>query len=179
MRPENAHRSHMLRQWVGLLCGELARLGPGAAGERASTLDPRIAAFERLVEAHYREGWQVADYAGTLGVSATHLNRLLRKAKGMSVFDAVEARRMREARRLLAYTVLSVEAIGYRLGFRDPAHFSRRFSIATGTAPSRYRTRVEAGLGGSGRGNRDAGRARSARQDSRGTGQGARSALGA
>lgn len=54
---------------------------------------------------------------------------------------AASIARLTEARRLLAFTLLPVAEIGYRLGFPDPAYFSRRFRAATGESPSVYRAR--------------------------------------
>ena len=50
---------------------------------------------------------------------------------------------MGEASRLLAFTRLPMSEIGYRLGFDDPSHFSKRFRAARGLAPSAYRRQLE------------------------------------
>ena len=57
------------------------------------------------------------------------------------VFD----RQVQEARRLLIFTAASINEIGYRLGFNDPAYFSRFFTRETGTTPGRYRRRHRRG----------------------------------
>ncbi|MCY1416058.1 HTH-type transcriptional activator RhaR [compost metagenome] len=48
---------------------------------------------------------------------------------------------MQEARRLLLFTSSSVNEIGYQLGFKDPAYFTRFFSREAGMTPSEYRSR--------------------------------------
>jgi len=49
--------------------------------------------------------------------------------------------RMREARRLLVETDLTVAEIALRTGFEDPLYFSRSFRRLTGLPPSHYRAR--------------------------------------
>ena len=48
-------------------------------------------------------------------------------------------RRLLEAKRLLLFTIRSVEEIAYEIGFRDPAYFSRFFKRYMGEAPGAYR----------------------------------------
>lgn len=49
--------------------------------------------------------------------------------------------RMREARRLLVETDLSIAEIAEKTGFGDPLYFSRYFSNSAGVPPSQYRTK--------------------------------------
>ena len=48
-------------------------------------------------------------------------------------------RRLQKAHDLLKNSKLTVAEIGYQVGFRDPAHFSRSFSQYFGIAPSETR----------------------------------------
>jgi AraC family transcriptional activator of pobA len=54
----------------------------------------------------------------------------------------IEARMMREARRNLAYTNLSISTIAYTLGFADPAYFSRVFTRDAGVSPKAFRSQI-------------------------------------
>jgi AraC family transcriptional regulator of arabinose operon len=49
--------------------------------------------------------------------------------------------RMREARRLLVETDLTVAEVARKVGFEDPLYFSRCFRHLTGVPPSHYRAR--------------------------------------
>jgi hypothetical protein len=44
-----------------------------------------------------------------------------------------------EAKRLLLYSNVGIAEAGYRLGFHDPAYFSRVFRAATGQSPRSFR----------------------------------------
>ena len=105
-------RALVLRGLSATLLGWVARAleaqHPGDAPVPESTLVQRL---EALIEAHFLEHWQVADYARALSVSPTHLSRVARAATGVSALRLIEARLMREARRNLAYTHLGVATI--------------------------------------------------------------------
>jgi len=95
--------------------------------------------FEALVDAHFLKHWSVADYACALAVTPTHLSRVSRRTTGLPASRIIEERLVREARRLLTYTNITVTQIAYELGYIDPAYFSRVFSRATGLSPRRFR----------------------------------------
>lgn len=117
-------------------------LAEGRPAPEPSRYDRHLAAFEALLARHLRDGWTVADYARELGLTATHLTRITTDLAGASPGRLIEARRMAEARRLLAYTALGVAEVGYALGFEDPAYFSRAFRRATGETPGAFRKRA-------------------------------------
>ncbi|MEC3862203.1 helix-turn-helix domain-containing protein [Mesobacterium sp. TK19101] len=139
-------RAQILRSLAGLLLGQIARdltegESPGAAPARPDLL----ARFEALIEARYTDHRPVADYAADLGVSPTHLSRVCRAATGRPASALIEDRLIREARRNLVYTNLTVATIAYALGFSDPAYFTRVFTRATGLAPRAFRDQAQTG----------------------------------
>ncbi len=136
-------RAHILRALCGVLVGHVARAlstvdTPRARGEHS--LQRR---FEALVDTHHRDRLGVSDYAALLAVTPTHLSRVMRGATGQSASAAIEERLIREARRNLAFSNLSVAEIGYQLGFEDPSYFSRVFRRATGQSPRAFRRQLE------------------------------------
>ncbi|MBL6430691.1 MAG: helix-turn-helix domain-containing protein [Alphaproteobacteria bacterium] len=74
-----------------------------------------------------------------LAVTAPHLSRVCRQARGRSASALIRDRQMLEARRLLAYTQIRVAEIAYELGYSDPAYFSRVFAAHTGLSPRAFR----------------------------------------
>jgi len=94
-----------------------------------------------LIEQHYREHWPLSQYARQAGVNAARLNEICRRISGLPSKRLVFERQMQEAKRLLLFTTASVNAIGYELGFKDPAYFSRFFSRQAGCSPGDYRKR--------------------------------------
>lgn len=104
----------------------------------------RAAAVENVVLSDLGRTWPLAEVARRLATSPRSLQRALAResARFTEIVDAV---RVREARRLLTTTRLSVTEIGYVCGFADTAHFSRRFKARIGLPPSSYREEERAG----------------------------------
>lgn len=100
--------------------------------------------FRVEVERRYRQQWQVGQYAHTLRVSPTRLNRLCLKLAGKSAFDIAQERLMLEACRKLTYVPAGVASIAYELGFQDPAYFSRLFKKLMGVSPKEFRRQAQA-----------------------------------
>ena len=95
--------------------------------------------FRTQIELHFKEGWQVGDYAAALHLTPSRLNRLSLKVAGKTAFDIGQDRLMLEACRKLSYTSSSIASIAYELGFQDPAYFSRTFRKRSGLTPKQFR----------------------------------------
>lgn len=91
-------------------------------------LEPRLAAGPLGIDAVARE----------LGYSRQTLYRRL-KAEGVTFEEVLDGLRRRVALRLLCDEGLSVKEVAWRLGFSDPAAFSRAFKRWTGAAPKAAR----------------------------------------
>ncbi len=95
--------------------------------------------FRAEVERHFKDQWQVGQYADALRTSPVRLNRLCLKLSGKSAFDITQDRLMLEACRKLTYVPASIASIAYELGFQDPAYFSRLFKKRMGLTPKEFR----------------------------------------
>jgi AraC family transcriptional activator of pobA len=138
-------RAHVLRALSAMLLGLVARTlaaqhGPSAGAPGADL----VRRFETLLDAHFLEHWPVARYADALKITPTHLTRVVRDAYGCPATHMIRDRMVREARRHLVYTNLSISQIAYALRFDDPAYFTRTFTQATGQSPRAFRHRIGA-----------------------------------
>lgn len=95
--------------------------------------------LRELVEEDFRREKHMAHYAGHLAISPQRLNAACQSALGCSASQVLHDRLMIEARRLLAYTEMTVAEIGHDLGFDDPAYFNRFFSVRAGQPPGAWR----------------------------------------
>jgi AraC family transcriptional activator of pobA len=108
--------------------------------------DTLVQRYLALVEAHHAEQRPLEFFASRLGVGVDHLSRTCRKVAGRSALHLAHDRLMLEARRLLAYTEMPVTRISARLGYADPAYFSKVFARAMGQTPTAYRALVARGV---------------------------------
>ena len=137
-------RDHALVAHAGLLALWFARAVGDPAGGTAP--DDRRADLVRRyldrVEADFAGERDLAVHAAALGVSVPHLSRVCRQLLGRPALAVLHDRVVLEAKRNLVYTSMTVAEVAYRLGFSDPAYFSRFFAARVGRSPSDYRSTV-------------------------------------
>lgn len=114
----------------------LARADLVAHGRAPQGLAER---FVLLAGQRLRDHLGVGDYARMLGVSRDRLGTAVRRATGLSPQGYLHQRLVREASELLASTGMPVGQIAFRLGFSDPAYFSRFFTRQRGDSPAAFR----------------------------------------
>ncbi|MFI9049819.1 helix-turn-helix domain-containing protein [Streptomyces sp. NPDC053427] len=83
----------------------------------------------------------VAEHAARHGMTPAALRTAVRRGAGCSPKDYLLGIRLGRAKELLIATELPVAAIARRVGYDDPAYFSRLFTRRVGTAPVRFRDR--------------------------------------
>ncbi|MFF8828932.1 helix-turn-helix domain-containing protein [Streptomyces sp. NPDC015131] len=81
----------------------------------------------------------VAEHAARHGMTPAELRTAVRRGAGCSPKDYLLGIRLGRAKELLAGTDLPVAAVARRVGYDDPAYFSRLFTRRVGTAPVRFR----------------------------------------
>ncbi|QGV81157.1 helix-turn-helix domain-containing protein [Streptomyces ficellus] len=81
----------------------------------------------------------VAEHAARHGMTPAELRTAVRRGAGCSPKDYLLGIRLGRAKELLAATELPVAAVARRVGYDDPAYFSRLFTRRVGTAPVRFR----------------------------------------
>jgi len=113
-------------------------LRTAAAGDRHHA---NLQAAIDLARRRYAEPLKVADLAEAAGLTATQLERALRKAVGMSPKQLLIRTRLDEAMRRLDDTDLTLATIAGQCGFYDQSSFTRQFQRAVGMTPGAYRTR--------------------------------------
>lgn len=96
-------------------------------------------AFREMVDATYREGLSIGDYAEKLATTVPTLNRACRARLDKSPGEILRDRLLLEALRYLTFTSASVSRISDELGFSDPAYFARFFKQRTGIPATRFR----------------------------------------
>ncbi len=98
--------------------------------------------FKELVDQQFTKLHKVVDYSDLLYVTANHLNEVIRSALGLTAKEYIQNRIILEAKREAHFTDLSSKEIAFRLGFDDPAHFSKFFKNCTGFSFSDFRASI-------------------------------------
>ena len=138
-------REFSLGAFADLIASWFVRAVRGVRTGVEPARDPRAGLVRRFierVEARFQHHDPLVAYAGALGVSVPHLSRSCRELLGRSAARVIQDRLMIEARRDLVYTAMSISQISFRLGFTDPAYFSRFFARRAGVSPSDYRAKA-------------------------------------
>ena len=158
-----AHLLRVAAEWQGRLTGRTVLMETGLAAalaltarlaaqdrmetERADDNDRRLEAFSSLLHREVRNHRTASFYADALGITPTHLNRVLKAKTGFVTQELVAQRLIDETQRELLFTPGSIKEVAFRLGFSDPAYFSRFFSRQTGMTPGAWRAQEQARLG--------------------------------
>ena len=82
------------------------------------------------------EKFSVEDFAAEACMSRSQLHRKLTALTGLSASDFIRYLRLHRAMDILKNGVGTVSEIAYRVGFKNPSHFSRSFHRQFGVAPS-------------------------------------------
>ena len=130
----------MLLAYMNILLVYLSRLYTAQFTERTPAPD-RVLLKNYLarIDASFTTLHEVTDYAALLNLSAGHLSEVVKAQSGKPAIVHIHNRLMLEAKRLLYYSQLNVKEITHRLGYDDPAYFSRVFRNVTGTTPLTFR----------------------------------------
>lgn len=92
-----------------------------------------------LVAEHADKSLNATELARRLGVSREHLTRKFREYMATSPHDYIRRQKLLRACHLLKDTALSKKEIAARLGYREPAHFTRTFKRVLHMTPTRFR----------------------------------------
>ena len=104
-------------------------------------MDQRVEAVIRLMEENLRAELPLGRLAESVNLSPSRLHQLFRDETGTSPARHLKSLRLREAKRLLETTFLSVKEIRIKVGVDDESHFTRDFRGAYGCTPTEYRKR--------------------------------------
>ncbi|NIC07201.1 helix-turn-helix domain-containing protein [Billgrantia bachuensis] len=144
-------RDRMLGALVQALAVELSRQadphglhGSAPGPHQRDRGHERLANFQALIEAQYRQQPSIERLAEQLGMSSAHLNALCRRLADRSALQLLHERLLLEAKRQITYTNMTISQIADSLGFSEPAYFTRFFKRNTGFSPRDFRLRQHA-----------------------------------
>ena len=143
VNPEELHR--LLQKLEATLLAREQQVVPRRESDAAALAE----SVRIYLQENYDRTVDFSALADSLAVSAPYLSKLFHEQTGYSPSRYLTDIRMRQAKKLLMDTGLTVREIAARVGYPDPFHFSRSFKNAVGVSPAQFREeRTAAGGGG-------------------------------
>lgn len=140
----DAHRAENPRSKLALIQLLLFLNGrrPGMENEaihRIGTTQKTIFEIVGYINTHYPEQLTLESISEKYFLSKYYFSHTFKENTGFSFTQYLNNVRIKEAKRLLLTSSLTVNEIAIRVGFQSNTHFGRVFRQITGVCPSRYR----------------------------------------
>ena len=123
---------------VMLMLAEVAGSSPSLdpSGNGATVLASRA---DALIRTRFHEPLSTSVIAKELCSNPDYLGRTFRQVYGLTLTQAIHARRLKHARKLLLNGEQTVETIAQACGFSETGYFRRLFKRAEGMTPHKFR----------------------------------------
>ena len=131
-------------RFVASLFGVGARLGHLVASSRNDTR--RISRAIGHLRHLYHEPLKSEEVARQCGMSVSGFHHHFKSITSMSPLQFQKQVRLQEARRLMLGEDLDAASAGHRVGYEDPAYFSRDYKKLFGAPPQRDIARLRGSL---------------------------------
>jgi transcriptional regulator GlxA family with amidase domain len=138
-RPDEAEAIALQAHWAELIVREFFRYCANVGRLGAKALDPTVAAVLDGFRKRLHAPVELTSLATSVGFSPQHLNRLFRRALGVTPLQCLASMRMEQAAQWLRDGRWSIKSIAEKCGYDDPYYFSRQFHQRWGVSPSDYR----------------------------------------
>ena len=128
------------------------RLLTGGQGVRLAHLLVSSGETHRIAKAvghlrdHFDEPLKIESIANQLGMSVSGFHHHFKSLTSMSPLQYQKQIRLQEARRLMLGEDLDAASAGFRVGYEDPAYFSRDYKKLFGAPPQRDITKLRSNL---------------------------------
>lgn len=101
--------------------------------------DRKVKLAQEWIENNFSSNFLLEELADKLGLSLRSLRRRFKEATGETPMQYLQDVRLETAKQLLTSDVLSVDQVGYRVGYDDRSYFSRLFKQKTKLSPGEFR----------------------------------------
>ncbi len=98
--------------------------------------------FQQLVENNVTKTTKVKDYALMMGISTKTLNTVTKEIVNKSAKEFIDEICIKQIKRLLINTQLSVKEIAYQSGFEETTNFHNYFKTRTSITPKEFRAKI-------------------------------------
>jgi AraC family transcriptional activator of pobA len=102
--------------------------------------------FKQLLRRNFKTMKKPSAFAAQMHITVSHLNDTVRAVTGFPVTYYIQQELIREAKRLLYHSDLSVKEIANSIGFDDALYFNRLFRKVSGISPGAFRKKGETAI---------------------------------
>lgn len=138
---QRKHSEHIVHSYLNVFLYEVERLYKPKPYEKSlhNHKTEKIRQFELLIEKHYRAKKAPSEYAKLLHVTTNYLNKLCKETIGITSSQLIRKQLTVEAKRLLHYSMDSINQIADKMGFDSASCFITFFKKSTKLTPEQYR----------------------------------------
>ncbi|MCQ2141230.1 MAG: AraC family transcriptional regulator [Bacteroidales bacterium] len=122
-----------------ILHGFLLGCFPSQEMNSNRVLDPRLVKVIEQLDYDSNYSHSIDFYAQHVGITGTHLNRIMKETLGVSFTNYMKQIILSKAKSDLIMTNLPIRYISESLGFSEISNFTRYFKRETGLTPTQYR----------------------------------------
>ena len=101
-----------------------------------------LKAVEAFIEESLPKKVTVADVADQVGLSPTHVNRVVKSLLGLTTIQFIKKHRLQRAYRLLIHSTMPVKLIASECGIEDLQQFNKLLRAAYGKSPRQLREQM-------------------------------------
>lgn len=132
------YRKPLLLSWLNALFVKISEhfRSVNTRNQLQEALHPAVTGFLHLLESNYSTQRSVSFYARQLHVSPQYLHELCLKQLGKGPQETIGVKVASEALAILSLGMHSIKEVAWKLGFEDPAYFSRFMKKQTGKTPT-------------------------------------------
>lgn len=94
---------------------------------------------KKFISEHLDKDLSLDTVAEHVSINARYLSKMFKEETGINYTSFVTDLRIESAKKLLISTSMTVQEVGYKVGFNTPAYFIRQFKAKYGYTPNDYR----------------------------------------
>lgn len=92
-----------------------------------------------IIDQEFKNNLSSKDLVHLIDVNGYNVQHLIKDKIGISLKKMVDARKVLESKKEIAFTDKSIKEVAYNLGYNDPAYFNRVFANQVGQSPNKFR----------------------------------------
>jgi YesN/AraC family two-component response regulator len=142
------HQYDSVVRLLGVFAQHLSALSNQVMTQEATAENPVITRARTYIAEHQGENLSLRTVAAAMHVSAFHFCKIFKRSTSLTFTDYLARIRVETVKQQMLNPHLRVSEIAYATGFQSLSQFNRVFHRIVGEAPTKFRERQHAGLGG-------------------------------